>query len=105
MSNIDALVLLLLYIVDEVLNGVLIFCSVRWTLLGEYSFFGLCDISLESWFIQVVEVPIPVPSLTPAGASPSLLIHLGCVPHGGVITLFFNNVDMNAFPWLLTVEE
>ena len=88
----------MLDIVDEVINGVLIFCGFIWKPLGEDCVFEISDIALEARFLWGVEVTIPVPGLYLAGASPSILIHLGFVHHGEVFTLFHNNVETTAFP-------
>ena len=77
-----------MYIVDEGFDGVLIFCGVRWTNLGEDGVFELDDVDLESLFLWGDEVPVPVPGSATAGANPSLLFHLFLIPHSGVITIF-----------------
>ena len=56
--------------------------------MGKCGAFNLDGVALEDWFLWGVEVPVPVPGLDMAGYGPSLLLHLGFVPHGDVLTLF-----------------
>ena len=62
-----------------------------WTPLGEDRIFDIGDVSLEARFLPGVEFPVQVPGSALAGAGLSLLLHLGFVPHGDVLTIFCNN--------------
>ena len=84
-------------VVDEGFDGVLIFCGVRCTPLGEYGVFEIGDVALEASFLHGVGVPVPVSGLALDGEGPSLLLRLGFVPHGDVLTLFRSYVETTAF--------
>ena len=86
----------MLDVVDEVFDGVLILCGVRWAPFIEYVIFKLGDVSLEDWFLSGVEVTVPVSGLDLANTGTSLLIHSFLVPHGDVLNLFHDNFDTNA---------
>ena len=87
----------MLEVVDEGINGVLIFFSIGWMPFVENSVFKLGDVALEAWLLWGVEVPVPVTGLSPAGEGPSLFILLDFVCLVDVLNLFRNNVEPTAF--------
>ena len=62
------------------------------------SVFKLGGVALEAWFLRGVGFTILVSGLSPAGAFPSLFLHLGFLTHGDVRTLFCNNVERTDIP-------
>ena len=92
----------MLDVVDDGFYRFLVFQGVIWMPLGKY---GVGDVALGTWFLRGVGSPIPVSSLDPSGAGPSLLLHLVFVPRGGVLTPICNNVETTAYPYLLDVED
>ena len=53
--------------------------------LDKYGVLELGDVALEDRFIRGVGVPILVSGLDLAGPGTSLLLHLGFIPHSGVL--------------------
>ena len=87
LSEVDARGVFSLYLADEVFDGVLIFCGVRWTPLCEDRIFYLSDVAIEDLFLCGVGVPVSIPGLDPSGAGSSLLFNLGFITHGDVLYL------------------
>ena len=65
----------MLDVVDEYFDGVLIFCGIRCTPLGEDEVFELSDVDVEYWFLRGGVVPVLIPGLTLSVAVTSLLLH------------------------------
>ena len=82
-------------VVDEGFYGVLIFCGIILSPLGEDGVFEFGDVVFETWFLCGVGVPVSIPGSGTVGTGPSLLIHLGFVSHGNVLDIDFLCVIMS----------
>ena len=87
----------MLGVVYQYLDGIFVFCIIRWAPLCENSVIDICNFSLLVQFIDGDRVVVAISTLAETDTSAALLTRFSLITYVGVVnieSLFRHNVDM-----------